>query len=295
MKKEDKAEQPELETSRRKKGSSPPDPTDWTWADPKNLKVDSEFQRLIPLQSKGELLALEESIEKEGCRDPLLIWKGRNILLDGHTRRELCIKHDKQVKVREIELSDEKAAVEYILQIQRQRRNLTREAMSYFRGAEYNAIKQQRGGHKPGRKPKGQSDPLLTTAKFLGDKYGVSEKTVKRDAVFAHAIDKIVTEYGDPEIRRKLLGADIKLTQGLARLLLKKSGPDQKAAVNQLLDQGEMSRSDDKPRKKTPKPRDVAQSLIERLKKKGEAHPKAVVLQMARILGLELVEGASDT
>jgi len=35
------------------------------------------------------------------------------------------------VKVREVELPDEKAAVAFILQIQRQRRNLTREAMSY--------------------------------------------------------------------------------------------------------------------------------------------------------------------
>jgi hypothetical protein len=59
-----------------------------------------EFQRLIPLQSRGELLALEQSIEAEGCRDPLTVWKGKGVVLDGHTRRELCLKHKKQVKVR---------------------------------------------------------------------------------------------------------------------------------------------------------------------------------------------------
>src|SRR5262249_3147311 len=129
---------------------------DFRWVDPKTLKVNPAFQSLIPVQSKGEYMALEESIKAEGCRDVLHVWKGRNIVLDGHTRRELCIKHKKQVKLREVELPDEQAAIEYILQIQRQRRNLTREAMSYFRGAEYNAVKQRRGGNRPGRKAKGQ-------------------------------------------------------------------------------------------------------------------------------------------
>src|SRR5215472_4386708 len=97
-------------------------PADWTWADPKSLKVNAAFQSLIPLQSRGELLALEQSIEAEGCRDPLLVWKGHNIVLDGHTRKELCQKQKKQVKIREVELPDDKAAIEYILGIQRQRR-----------------------------------------------------------------------------------------------------------------------------------------------------------------------------
>src|SRR5436305_6162409 len=101
--------------------------TDWYCAEPKSLKVNPAFQSLIPLQSRGEYLALDQSIQAEGCRDPLLVWKGQNVVLDGHTRRDLCIQHKKQVKVREVELPDEKAAMEYILQIQRQRRNLTRE------------------------------------------------------------------------------------------------------------------------------------------------------------------------
>jgi hypothetical protein len=52
------------------------DQADWHWADPNTLKVNSAFESLIPLQSKGELIALEQSIRDEGCRDPLLVWKG---------------------------------------------------------------------------------------------------------------------------------------------------------------------------------------------------------------------------
>ena len=76
------------------------DAGDWKWADPNGLKVHPDFRRLIPLQSRGEFKALEQSIQAEGCRDPLLVWKGRNVVLDGHTRRDLCIHHKKQVKVR---------------------------------------------------------------------------------------------------------------------------------------------------------------------------------------------------
>src|SRR6516225_808884 len=93
--------------------------SDWRWADPKTLKVNPAFQSLIPLQSKGEHMALEASIKADGCRDPLTVWKGKNVVLDGHTRRELCIGHKQQVKVRKVELPDEQAAREYILQIQR--------------------------------------------------------------------------------------------------------------------------------------------------------------------------------
>jgi hypothetical protein len=34
-------------------------------------------------------------------------------------------------------------------------------------------------------------------------------KTVRRDAAFAKAIDKIVAEYGDAGVKRNLLGADV--------------------------------------------------------------------------------------
>jgi hypothetical protein len=71
-------------------------------------------------------------------------------------------------------MPDERAAVEYILRIQRQRRNLTPEAMSYFRGADYNAVKQGWGGRRPARKARGRFDPLPKTAGRVAEKYGVS-------------------------------------------------------------------------------------------------------------------------
>jgi hypothetical protein len=206
----------------------------------------------------------------------------------------LCIEHGKQVKVQEIDLDDEKAAVEFILRIQRERRNLTREAMSYFRGTDYNAVKRSHGGSRRGRKPKGQSDPLISTAGRLAEKYGVSEKTIKRDGVFAKLIDKIVDDYGDPEIKRKLLGADVRLTHGLARLLFKMPPGERKPAVQQLIDQGELTRAKEEKRDATAQPKQVAQSLVTRLKVRGDDHARAVLEQRARLLGLEVSEKGNE-
>lgn len=274
--------------------AEPPERDDWTWAEPENLKVKTEFQRLIPLQSREEYRALKESIKEEGCREPLLVWKGHNVVLDGHTRRDLCIEFAKKVKVREVELADEKAATAFILRLQRQRRNLTREAMSYFRGVEYNAVKQQHGGSRPGRKPKGQSDLLKSTARQLAEQYGVSEKTIKRDGVFALAIDRIVAEHGDPELKRKLLGADVKLTHALARWLLVKPPGERKAAVDQLIEQEAIPRPKKEGVLSARPPKEMAESLVTRLKAKGDEHARAVLEQMADLLGLVVRDKPSE-
>jgi hypothetical protein len=268
---------------------------DWYWADPKSLKVNPAFEALIPLQSKGEYMALDQSIQAEGCRDPLTVWKGKNVVLDGHTRRMLCAGHKKQVKVREVDLADEQAAVEYILQIQRERRNLTREAMSYFRGTEYNALKRQRGGSKRGRKPKGFNQPQPTSMQ-VADKYGVAEKTIRRDGQFAQDIDQLVVDYGQPEVKRKLLGADVKMTPGTARVLLKMPAEERKKAMDHLIEFGELPRAhkagEERDRAEQ-RPRRVAKRLLASLEKKGEVYARAVVNQLVRLLGLQVVDPAA--
>jgi hypothetical protein len=109
---------------------------------------------------------------------------------------------------------------------------------------------------------------LKSTAAQLAEKYGVSEKTVKRDAAFAQVIDRIVDEYGAPNVKRMLLGADVRLTQGTARALLRMPPEKRKKAVDDLIEQGELLRGKKGP-KPGRKPKEVAQSLSVRRR----AHP----------------------
>jgi hypothetical protein len=81
---------------------------------------------------------------------------------------------------------------------------------------------------------------LPPKAERLADKHGVSYKTIRRDSLFAQAIDKIVEEHGDPEIERKLLGADVRLTRGTARGLFEMPAKERQKAVDE---QGELPRA----------------------------------------------------
>ena len=237
---------------------------------------------------------MSESIQAEGCRDPLLVWKGHNIVLDGHTRRDLCIEHKKQVKVREVELPDEKAAVEYILQIQRQRRNLTREAMSYFRGREYNAVKQLRGGDRRGRRPKDQSDPLARQpqsarreVRRLGDDDQAGRRVRQGDRQDRGRIRRPRGQAATPGCGRE---ADARPGPAVAQ----NAAEERKAAVEQLVELGEPPRAKKERRSAARQPKEVAQSIVARLKGKGEDHARAVLQQMARLLGREVSEKSSE-
>ena len=53
------------------------------------IKIDKEFQSLIPPLAPEEYKQLEENCIRDGIRDPLVVWpqeNGVNILVDGHNR-----------------------------------------------------------------------------------------------------------------------------------------------------------------------------------------------------------------
>jgi hypothetical protein len=108
-----------------------------------DLRIDREFQVLIPPLDSGEQTQLEASLKADGCRDPLIVWKDHGILLHGHNRKRLCDKHDIPFKTVEVDLPNREAAKAFIIQNQLARRNLTPEAASYLRGRRYLEMKQQ--------------------------------------------------------------------------------------------------------------------------------------------------------
>lgn len=68
------------------------------------------------------------------------------------------------------------------------RRNLTEEKKSFLRGKRYLAEKKQ-GERKD--LTSGQNDQKSETADILAKEYNVAPKTIRRDAKFARAVDKI--------------------------------------------------------------------------------------------------------
>jgi N6-adenosine-specific RNA methylase IME4 len=86
------------------------------------LRIDSEFQSLIPKLTTDEYNLLEESILADGCRDALVVWNG--IIIDGHNRYEICSKHDLPYETTPIIFDSKDEAKIWIINNQLGRRNL---------------------------------------------------------------------------------------------------------------------------------------------------------------------------
>lgn len=90
------------------------------------LTVDEEFKALIPPLSDDEFNQLEANILRDGIRDPLVVWKGHNVIVDGHNRYSIAKKHGLTFETTEIEFTDRDAVIVWIIQNQFGRRNITK-------------------------------------------------------------------------------------------------------------------------------------------------------------------------
>jgi hypothetical protein len=70
-----------------------------------DLKINPEFEKLIPPLRGDEQVSLHLSLWREGCRDALVIWNG--YIVDGHNRYKFCKQKDIPFKVIERNFSTE--------------------------------------------------------------------------------------------------------------------------------------------------------------------------------------------
>lgn len=56
-----------------------------------NIIINQELRSFIDPLTPVEYAALERSLQAEGCRDALVLW--RDVLIDGHNRYDICQKH----------------------------------------------------------------------------------------------------------------------------------------------------------------------------------------------------------
>lgn len=86
------------------------------------MKIDAEFQSLIPPLTYEEKKMLEESILSEGCRDAIVVWN--DTIIDGHNRYEICTKYNIPFETVNHDFDSRNDAIEWIIKNQFGRRNL---------------------------------------------------------------------------------------------------------------------------------------------------------------------------
>lgn len=124
-----------------------------------SLKVNPEFQTLIPPLTDDEYKRLETSLVNngwEGWRGPILVWDG--VIVDGHNRYRICQEHGIAFTTKEMHFSDEDSAKLFIIDNQLKRRNLPPAAIGDLKLEEKEIVarqakerQRQHGGTAPGK------------------------------------------------------------------------------------------------------------------------------------------------
>lgn len=138
-----------------------------------SVTIDPEFRDLIPAPEAEELAGLRESIRVHGCMDPLIVWAGHGVVVDGHNRLAICRELDVPFRTREMDFPSRDAVREFIIRHQLGRRNLSTSQRATL-AAEMPA--KRRGNPSFGANPpKGG-----IAASEAADAQGVSQRAVER-------------------------------------------------------------------------------------------------------------------
>lgn len=181
-----------------------------------NVVVDHQLATLLTPQTAEELAVLARSIHEHGCREPLAVWRGTGILLDGHARHLICVEHGVPFEVVEVDLPDREAAIRFVLERQLGRRNLRPIAASYFRGKLYLSLRKTVG--RPKGRPKSGHEVPICTDDEVAARYSVDPRTIRRDAAFARDLELLASDMGD-DFRSSVLSGEARLNRKDVRTL----------------------------------------------------------------------------
>lgn len=175
------------------------------YIDIKNLKVDKEFEDLLPVLAPEELEKLENSILQYGMLDPIKIWQEPNtgewIIIDGHNRYNILKKHNidwhywQDYKIM-AELETREDVKQWMLEQQLGCRNLS-DAERYEIVQKFKSVFQRKAKENQSLGGKGLANlPKVDTRKEMAKAVGVSEGTYRK-------LDKVM-QSDNEELKQQL-------------------------------------------------------------------------------------------
>ncbi|MBM4020190.1 MAG: hypothetical protein FJ288_18035, partial [Planctomycetes bacterium] len=165
------------------------------------VAIDPELKNLVLPLTEAEQAGLERAILRDGCHDPLVVWREEGLLLDGHNRLAICERHGLPFETFEVSLPDRDAAARWIIENQFARRNLTpyqraELALKLEPLVAKRAKENERCGGGSGPSGRQKSDNPVDTKKELAEVAGVSHDTIAkakyvRDRADAATLDRL--------------------------------------------------------------------------------------------------------
>ena len=185
----------------------------------RKLKTDEEFKHLIRPLLRKEYLQLEQNLLSDGCRDPIVVW--HDVIVDGHNRYEICMRHGIPFDTKDMEFECREAAIAWICANQLGRRNITEETRKFLIGMQYESEKVvTRIRNKIGKNQhtvdissmnEDEADKACRhwTAQRIAEENNVSAATVQKYAIFTRALEEIGKK--EPRLVPKILSGQYKI------------------------------------------------------------------------------------
>ena len=185
----------------------------------RKLKIDDEFRHLIRPLRQREYAQLEQNILSDGCRDPIVVWNG--VIVDGHNRYEICMRHGVPFATKEMEFECREAAIAWICANQLGRRNITEETRKFLIGMQYenekvvtkirNRLGKNQHSIDTSDMSEAEEDRACRhwTARRIAEENNVSAATVQKYAFYTRALEEIGRK--EPKLVPKILSGQYKI------------------------------------------------------------------------------------
>ena len=178
------------------------------------LEIDKEFMQLIPPLQEEEYLQLEQNILTRGkLLNPIILWNG--IIVDGHNRFYICMKHGIEFEFTEIEFTSREDAKYWILENQLGRRNLT-DAMRIEIALSLKEVLEKRAKQNHslnGGDKKSEKSALSKSSKAVNKSINARKIIAKKADVGDGTLYRYmrIKEDGSPELLEKVINGEVKI------------------------------------------------------------------------------------
>ena len=228
------------------------------------LKIDPEFEKVIPPLTQDEYHQLEENILDDGrIMMPIAVWG--DIIVDGHNRYRIAREYgDIPFSTTQLDFANRYEAIAWICKNQLGRRNLSDEQKTYLLGKRYSAEKQiEMIRDESGRfTPLGQNDPTddsVRTSERIAKEIGKSEKYVRRADQYARALD--LADSVCPGVKKDILLGVINPTTKEVVALLKADEQELPNLIDEL--RGIKKLDEDTPEEMEQPRRPIEESIVD--------------------------------
>lgn len=221
-----------------------------------DIKINIDFENLIPKQTAEQFKQLEENMVSEGrARNPLVIWQGHDTLVDGHHRLKILKAHPElKWSVVEQEFADDDEVKEWIIKNALGTRNLTDAQIYDLRGRLFQMRKGRKGGNRG--TPKDASGKFTTksekatsrsgdVAQSVANELGINRNTVFEAANFVDGLD--AAEAVVPGFKDAVLTGEVKAQKQEVAAMRKQTPDEIKKSVQVITDRkGKRNTSSDR-------------------------------------------------